>query len=173
MYSVCINAQTRLDYLRSMEIFIADIPDEGLIREGELPVSIFDLAEDDPIRPSGPVQFHAEIFLVDDVVTFSGWLRGKFELQCSTCLEYVDYEADFSDWCSDLDLEEGQQSFEIGEVVREDFLLELPSYPRCDEIVEDRTCPKAELIEQYESDPSSEPGEDADRDIWGALDKWQ
>ena len=79
MYSVCINAQTRLDYLRSMEIFIADIPDEGLIREGELPVSIFDLAEDDYIHLRG---LNEHVVIHGIVISFEFplliWLNLKF-----------------------------------------------------------------------------------------------
>ena len=150
-----------------MEILISEIPEEGLVREGVFPESIFDLSPDDVIRPLGPVQYHAEIFALDGVITFSGWLRGEFSLQCSTCLEEIKYFADFDNWCSDLEVEEGQESIDLREVVREDFLLELPSYARCDEILPDRVCPKADLVEQQSS-----PDESTSDDAWKALDDW-
>lgn len=153
-----------------MEIFLNEIPEEGLHRAGEFPVSLFDLAPDDPIRPVSAVDYDVEMHRFEDVVTFHGSLKGKFQLQCSVCLEYVDFEADFQNWSSDLDLEEGQRSFDLAQVIREDFLLELPASPRCDELVAGRICPKAEEIERVH-EQAEENEEEGDRpDPWSALD---
>jgi uncharacterized metal-binding protein YceD (DUF177 family) len=154
-----------------MEIFLNEIPEEGLLRSGELPASIFDLSESDSIRPTGPVRYEVEMHRFDDVVTFHGRLIGDFQLQCATCLEFVDYHADFSEWNSDLDLEEGQQSFDLAQVIREDFLLDLPASPRCDEIIEGRVCPKAKTVEEALHDPDGEPpSSEGSADAWSALD---
>lgn len=155
-----------------MEIIIADIPAEGLRREGALPPSIFDLPEGDPIRPVGNVIYEANIYSLDGVIAFSGRLRGSFQLQCGTCLEYVDFEADFPAWDSDLELEEGQAVFDLAEVIREDFLLDLPPNPRCNELVEGRTCPKAHLLVKNQVPVDEDPGiERPASDIWSALDE--
>ncbi|MEX2577878.1 MAG: hypothetical protein WD342_02375 [Verrucomicrobiales bacterium] len=151
-----------------MEILISEIPEEGLHREGEFPASIFDLGPDDPIQPAGPVHYVADIFAFDDIVTLHGSLRGTFRLQCGVCLEYFDYEADYPKWATELDLEEGQTSFDLQDLVREDFLLELPTNPRCDELLEDRACPKAHL---FQPDDDESPPDEGDRpNVWGALD---
>ena len=155
-----------------MEIFLADIPEEGLHEEGEFPASIFDLDPKDSIRPTGPVRYIADIFKFDDGVAFTGSLHGTFQLQCGTCLEYFDYEADFPNWASDLDLEEDQDSFDLKEIIREDFLLELPSHPRCDELVDDHECPKAMLLSESDDDPE-ELADEQGPDAWGALDSWK
>lgn len=156
-----------------MEIHLDEIPDEGLHRTGELPESIFGLDPNDSIRPSGPIHYDARIFRFDDGVAFTGRLHGRFQLQCGTCLEYFDYEADFPDWSSDLDLEPGQTSFDLAEIIREDFLLGLPASPQCDELLEDRVCPRAKFLEQAEAEREEE-GEagDGDSDRWKALDDW-
>ena len=44
-----------------MEIFISEIPEEGLTREGTLPPSIFDLSPNDSIRPTGAVTYKANM----------------------------------------------------------------------------------------------------------------
>ena len=156
-----------------MEVFLSDIPEEGLHLEGELPPSIFDLPGDDPIRPAGPVHYEATIFAFEEVITVHGRLSGPFELQCGACLEYFPYQADFADWTSEVDREPDQETFDLETLVREDFLLNLPSHPRCDEFVEGRVCPKADLVEEF-SEETSEADPDAPRpNVWDALDDWK
>ncbi len=153
-----------------MEILLADILEDGLHIDGAFPKTIFDLNEDDSIRPLGDVFYDADIFKFEDAVVFSGRLHGKFQLQCARCLEYFDYDADFK-WSSDIDLEKRQYSFDLAEVVREDFLLELPSSPMCDEMVEGKVCEKVEIIDHLvASDESEDEGSGDGRDVWGALD---
>lgn len=141
---------------------------EGLHRSGEFPASIFELAPDDSIRPVGKVSYDVTMYAFDDLIAFSGRLQGPFRVQCSACLDYFDYQADFEDWNSDLDLDEGQQSFDLKEIIREDFLLNLPSYARCEELVENQVCPKAEDIAAIEDAP--DPPQESGTDIWSALD---
>lgn len=164
-----------------MEILISEIPEDGLHIEGDFPDSIFDLDPDDSIQPAGRVRYRTEIYHHDGVVMFSGLLAGPFRLQCGTCLEFFDYEAEFEDWTSELDLEPGQRSFDFREVVREDFLLALPSHPRCDEFAEDRVCPRADYLtddpgvdgEDFASpEADEEDGEnEGGSDVWNALDQ--
>jgi uncharacterized metal-binding protein YceD (DUF177 family) len=80
-----------------------------------------------------------------------------------------DYDADFPHWSSEVDLEPGQRSFDLQDVIREDFLLELPANPRCDEGTEDRICPKAHLISDTEPEEEEMP-EPEGPNVWGALD---
>ncbi|MCB1202629.1 MAG: hypothetical protein KDN18_00100 [Verrucomicrobiae bacterium] len=156
-----------------MDVFLSEIPEEGLHLEGEFPPAIFELATEDPIRPAGPVHYEATIFAFEEVITVHGRLSGPFELQCGACLEYFPYEADFPHWSSELDREPDQESFDLETLVREDFLLNLPSHPRCDEYVEGRVCPKADLVEEF-SDEADAPDPDSPRpNVWGALDEWK
>ncbi len=152
-----------------MEIIISDIPVEGLHLEGELAASIFDLDPSDSIRPGGKIQYRVDIYSFDEAIVFSGKLSGPFKLQCGVCLEFFDYEAVFPKWNSELDLEERQRIFDLEEVIREDFLLRLPTTPRCDIEGDREKCPKADIY----SDDNQEPLEDEEPpgdEIWGALD---
>lgn len=155
-----------------MEVHLSDIPEEGLHLEGELPASIFELSATDPIRPMGPVRYEADIHAFDEAIVLHGRLAGSFQLQCGTCLEYFPYEADFPQWTSELDREAGQESFDLAVLVREDFLLSLPSHPRCDEYVEGRICPRAHLFEAEAEDETS-GDEGGGPGVWGALDDWK
>lgn len=154
-----------------MVIQLTEIPEEGLHRQGVLPDSIFELSSEDCIRPDGEILYDVTIYLFDGVVTFAGSLQSRFQLQCNTCNEYLPFDANFSSWSSELDLEDGQSSFDLVKVIREDFLLDLPSHSRCDEWIEDRSCPKAHFVveEQKPLEEEAQPGDQSD--AWGALDQ--
>ncbi len=153
-----------------MHIFFSEIPDEGLYREGEFPPSIFDLAPDDPIRATERVHYKATIYLTEEAILLHGQLHGRFQLQCGTCLEYFDYEADFPDWSTDLDRLPEEDSFDLRELIREEFLLLLPAHVYCEDFLPDRICPGAALMEQLadESDLPEPPQENGG--TWGALE---
>jgi len=153
-----------------MEIFISDIPDEGLHLEGEFPAAIFDLPPDDLIRPMGPVRYSADIYAFDEVIVLNGWLRGPFQLQCATCLEFFDFDADFPDWSSEVDLEPGQKIINLKDIIREDFLLGLPPNPRCDDYDAGRVCPKAHFVADPEEVDEIGPPESEGPNVWGVLD---
>lgn len=157
-----------------MEVYLSDIPEEGLHLEGELPASIFELSPSDPIHPLGAVRYEADIYAFDEVIALHGRLAGSFELQCGTCLEYFPYEADFPGWTSELDREPGQESFDLATLVREDFLLNLPTHPRCDDYDENRVCPRAHLFDADAEEVAEAPDEtETGHSAWGALDDWK
>lgn len=153
-----------------MEILISDILEDGLTREGTLPSSIFDLSPNDSIQPTGAVIYKANIFHFDGVVTFDGHLSGEFQLECATCLEYFPYKANFPKWSSDLELEDGQVSFDLAKIIREDFLLDLPASPRCDELVEGLICPKARYVVKIQEPLEGESASDRSENAWDVLD---
>ena len=153
-----------------MEVFISDIPDEGLHLEGEFPAAIFDLPAGDSIQPMGPVQYSADLYSFEEVVVLTGSLRGTFQLQCGTCLEFFDFDADFPAWSSEVDLEPGQRTIDLKEIVREDFLLGLPPNPRCDDQNDDHVCPKGHFVTLVEDIDEEEPLEAGGADMWSALD---
>ncbi len=152
-----------------MEVLFSEIPVEGLHLDGELPASIFELSATDPIRPMGPVHYSADIYAFEEVIALHGRLAGPFQLQCGACLEYFPYQADFPQWTSELDREPGEDRFDLARLVREDFLLNLPAHPRCDEFVEGRVCPRAHLFEEEDEDLPVEE-EDSGSHVWDALD---
>jgi len=159
-----------------MEIFFSDIPEEGLPIAGKLLPEFFGLSPEDSIRLLSAVDYKLTLYAFDEVVVLTGAVSADFELQCVTCLEFFAHEARFPSWNSEFDIEEGQVKFDPRESLRDEVLLAVPSVPHCDELLEDRVCPKVELLEQFERDdtePIEEPPsqEDGGDDVWGALDK--
>ncbi len=153
-----------------MEIIISDIPVEGLHLEGTLADSIFNLEPTDSIRPCGKIQYQVDIYSFDEAIVFSGKLGAPFQLQCGVCLEFFDYQADFADWKSELDLEDRQRVFNLEEIIREDFLLQLPTVPRCDKEGGREECPKSSILGDEDQEPLIDTGPPPDQ-IWGALDE--
>ncbi|MEO0415987.1 MAG: hypothetical protein AAF226_13655, partial [Verrucomicrobiota bacterium] len=117
-----------------VEIFLSDIPDEGLRESGQFTKDIFQLDPSDSVRALPGVTYDLTIYYMDDVVVFSGSMKAEFEIQCGTCMDYFPFTADLSSFQSELDIEEDQRSFDLQQVIREDLLLTLPSAPFCEEI---------------------------------------
>ena len=167
----CYLVQRFLLGFSQMEIIISDIPIEGLHLSGKFSDSIFDLDPKDSIRCDGDVHYSVDIYSFDEAVVFSGKLQGPFELQCGICLEFFPYQANFPNWNSELELEEGQRTFHLQEIIREDFLLHLPTHPRCDEDGARKVCPKADFVlDEEEQEPLEESVPPMD-DVWNELDK--
>ncbi len=158
-----------------MEIFFSDIPEEGLAISGIIDPKFFGLPEDDCVRITGDIQYDLTLYAFNqEVVVFSGQISGPMELQCVTCLEFVPYFANFPNWQSEYDVEEGQTSFDPRESIRDDILLALPSTPHCYEFLEDRQCPKLNLLAKFEHDNKPleiEIAPAAGDSVWGALDQ--
>ncbi|MDF1754929.1 MAG: hypothetical protein P1U89_19230 [Verrucomicrobiales bacterium] len=156
-----------------MEIFFSDIPEEGLALSGKLAPDFFNLTGDDSIKIAGDVEYDLTLYSFDEVVVFSGHVAAPVELQCVTCLDFFPYLADFPSWQSEYDIEEKEVKFDPRESLRDEILLSLPPNPHCDEMLDDRVCPKAELFSEFEHDEDAEEIEAPPEgdDVWGALDQ--
>lgn len=157
-----------------MEIFFSDIPEEGLPISGKLKPTYFNLSDDDSIRITGEVTYELTIYAFEEVIVLSGYVEGACDLQCVTCLDYFSYDAIFDQWNSEVDIEDGEVKFDPRESLRDEILLALPTVPHCDELMDNRKCPKVSLLEKFEHDeqpfePEASPEEK--EDIWGALDQ--
>ncbi|UCD34663.1 MAG: DUF177 domain-containing protein [Nitrospiraceae bacterium] len=127
-----------------MLLNIADIPDEGLEQELDIPVVPGENVG------SGTARVRIKVFRTGKKVLVQGSLRVSLSLRCSRCLQEFSYPvaADFSDEYSPAEEfeSEGEQELTAGEmdlsyyrneelnlsdVVREQVLLSLPMKPLC------------------------------------------
>lgn len=157
-----------------MEIYFSEIPSEGLAISGKLSRSFFGLREDDSIRVAGDIHYDLTLYAFRDAVVMEGSVSGPFELQCGTCLEFFRYDLDIPDWESEMEIEEGQSSFDPRESLRDEILLALPAAPHCADWT-GKECPRAELLARFEHDgiPLEDNPADAraGNDPWSALDQ--
>jgi uncharacterized protein len=150
-------------------IDLRTLPGEGKHIAGSQPPSIFQLAADDPLRPASPVTYdlHAVRDGADLIVT--GSVAATFNLECGRCLERFDLHVDLPDFHTAVPIEK-ETTIDLTEVLREDILLALPSFPRCEHgNVEPRECPARGKFEPAEETNADEPPVQ-DREIWKALD---
>ncbi|MEM9481645.1 MAG: DUF177 domain-containing protein [Verrucomicrobiota bacterium] len=147
-----------------------EIPEEGVRVQGEIHGDIFEIDPKDA-RPAGPVRYEGHLSLVSDSVLFMGSLSADFEADCVRCLEGFTHRVSLDGHALQADLAEGA-TINLTESIREDILLALPAYPRCEEGLTPMDCPAEG---KFPSTSNYRPIDDAERtrsgDVWGELDK--
>ena len=153
----------------SLDLFT--LPEEGKNFSGALPPEIFDLPAHDP-QPVGPLSYDLHVQRFGSELLLSGSLSVPFELTCVRTLH---------PFVKTLRVEPANIAVEIEQegvvdatdALREEVLLEIPDYPRCDEADEPMHC---EIDSRYLA--VDKPAEDtvetrpraAGDDRWSALD---
>lgn len=151
-----------------------EIPEDGLHLEGEAPEDIFALEESN-VRAVPPLRYRLFARVDDGLLIVTGTLECDFELVCGRCLERFRHRVSIPDFAAEFPVK-NEPVFDLTEPIREDILLALPGYPRCDASSTDpRTCPAAGLFEGP-SDGDQSPADAGDASpsrgsVWDALDK--
>lgn len=150
---------------------LVEIPEEGLRFQGDTDTDIFAFSPTEKeVKTAGPVSY--DLFLSDvgsDLILAQGTLLGRFSLRCVVCLEWFPYVLRVENYAAEFDLPE-DGVLDLTERLREDLLLELPSYPHCDRDGDDpkRICPLAAHV-SAEKEP--EEGDSKGSSAWDALDE--
>lgn len=150
-----------------MKIHLNQIPAEGLHLEGEEDCAISELAVQD-IRCVGPTRYSLDVGVSDGALWANGTISQSVELRCVACLEKFEHEVRVSAFALHAQLH-GPEMVDITPFMREDVLLNLPSYPRCDR-EGGRVCKGAKLA-GGDSSAEAEVIADKREHDWGALDK--
>lgn len=156
---------------------IRTIPENGSIPlQGNLEEDICNLPEDDPAQPVSPLTYKVEASLVLDNLLLRGDFAITFKLHCIRCLSPFDHRVLLADHALLAPIESGS-SIDLTDALREDIILALPSFPRCDQGSSDvsketRKCPAAGNFETEDVFAPLDPEQEKDggSDTWGALD---
>ena len=156
--------------MNPFHIELRPLPAEGRHVAGTLPPAFFDLAPGDSVQAASPLAYDLRILREGDSLHVSGSLEAGFSLQCGRCLERFPHRVRLENFEEEAPLE-NESTTDLTELVREDILLALPSYPRCEDgNVEQRECPAEGKFERDDTpDADGLPG--AERGIWNALDQ--
>jgi uncharacterized metal-binding protein YceD (DUF177 family) len=148
-----------------MKIHLRQIPAEGLRVEGEEECPIPELAAEG-IVCAGPLRYALDVGLSEGALWENGSLAQPVEVECVACLEKFVHVIEVRDFALHTELG-GPETVDLTPFMREDILLNLPSYPRCDR-EGGRICPAADTIK-----PATEPTEGlaVPPPDWSALDK--
>ena len=146
-----------------MKVHLRQIPAEGLHLEGEEECPLQDLAPEDAVC-AGPLQYSLSVGISEGALWASGSLAQPVQLRCVSCLESFDYTIEVPEFALHMDTG-GPELVDFGPQVREDLLLNLPAYPRCDR-EGGLVCPAAQTLQQHTADAP-----EARKPDWSALDK--
>ena len=149
-----------------MKVHLRQIPAEGLHLEGEEDCPITDL-EKEEIVCAGPLRYSIEVGISEGALWASGTLAQPVELQCVSCLEKFVHTIEVPEFAVHMDVG-GPELVDLSPAAREDILLNLPAYPRCDR-EGGRVCPTPHL--QREAEAGGEDVELRRKSTWSALDK--
>lgn len=123
-----------------MKVNLLHVPPEGLHIEGEEDRDILELPADDPIQPVSPVHYSLDIGQNAEGVWATGEVGVDVRVECVRCLEPFVYPVQVDDIALQIE-RPATETVDLTPQLREDILLALPAYPRCDWSGE-RTCPR-------------------------------
>ena len=156
--------------MSALSIELRHLPEEGLHREGKLPVAVLELSPDDPVRPISPVIYSLDIQKDEDELVAIGTVSADFELECGRCCQRFPFRLEIPDFVLEVPIE-NEAMIDLTEPLREDILLSLPSYPRCEDgNITPRKCP-AEGNFELDNTPSVEAPPPSKAGTWDALDQ--
>lgn len=150
---------------------------ETLDLEGEIDASVFHLPGK-TAAASSPLRYSLQATHADGVVVVNGSIRAGFSLECVRCCTHFPHEVVLDPYLADIELE-NSPVIDLTDRLREDILLALPAYPRCDQGSEPRTCPVGDRYSLPPADSLKDvdgPAEDPDpgrSGQWGALESWK
>jgi uncharacterized protein len=146
------------------------IPSEGYVIEGQLPASFFDLDPSDSAQAISPLEYSLTITRDEDDLIFYGDVAATFELECGRCAEKYQTRISLSPYGQNIEIE-NQEPIDLTTILREDTLLALPTYPRCEQgNLSPRECP-AEGRFSHEQEDLPNEASPADSQTWEALDQ--
>ena len=146
-----------------MKVHLRQIPADGLHLEGEEDCPFPEL-EKDGVVCAGPLQYSLDLGISEGALWANGSLTQPVELACVSCLERFVHTIRVPQFALHTELT-GPETIDLTPFVREDILLNLPAYPRCDR-EGGRVCPAP----HQKAEPEEEVPE-ARKPDWSALDK--
>ena len=146
-----------------MKLHLRQVRADGLHLEGEEECPIPEL-EKDGIVCAGPLRYSLDLGISEGALWANGSLEQVVELACVSCLERFMHTIRVPQFALHTELA-GPETIDLTPFIREDILLHLPAYPRCDR-EGDRVCPAPHRAAESEPDRT-----EARKPDWSALDK--
>lgn len=156
------------------KIPVGEIGAEGKQFAGTLEEDIFSLPEDAP-QVAEPLVYDLQVSRHADLLLATGSLQTAFSLECVRCLKRFPYRVELRGHTVEVELDSAE-FIDLTEAIREDILLSLPVYPRCeDSSLGALVCdPTVKIYSADDPQTDAEAGarpEAPDRqNVWGALD---
>ena len=141
---------------------------------GTLPESFFLLEPQDDVQVSGPLRYDLHVAKDEEDFCVSGELEAAFSLVCGRCAERFPQKVHLRDYFTEVEENKENSIIDLTDAIREDILLSLPSYPRCENgNVQPRECPAAGQFQSKSVDDEPDEAPSQDLAVWEALDQLQ
>ena len=150
-----------------MKIDFHTIPAEGTLLEGEEDASFLN-SEDGAVLVASPLRYHLQAALQEGEIYLDGWIEADLDLRCDRCLEAFQKTIRLEPYQLAENLENLGPA-DLTNRIRDDILLDLPGYPKCEDADNPRECPTiATVAPDSEFKPIDAPK--TDKTAWEALD---
>ncbi len=146
-----------------MKIHLAQIPPEGIDLSGDTPAAIL---EADEFQAAGPITWRIHALFREHDLLVRGGLSVTGRLRCVRCLEPLPLTVEVPDFTAFVAKPEGE-CVDLTEQVREEMLLALPAYAKCD-LGADGKCP---VTGETHRTPDSGDASPPLGGRWSALDR--
>lgn len=151
-------------------IDLRNLPEEGKDIAGTEPTSFFGLQPQDAVQAVLPLKYELHLAKDGADIVVTGRLDATFRLECGRCLQSFDHRLLVEDYVAEIPIE-SKGTINLTDTIREDTLLALPSYPRCEGgNVRSRKCPAEGKFEPAPETVAAET-ENAGRGAWDALNQ--
>lgn len=151
-------------------ISTVDFPEEGRRLRGELDGALFDI-DSDALRSTGPLSYELDVQLYETELLVQGRVSAPFSLRCDRCLAYFDYTVELPQMALSYDMK-GKAEQDITEDLREELILALPAYPKCE--LAGQECEINDTFGDFRLDKDPQTGVDSatpsGKSVWDALD---
>lgn len=151
---------------------LEEFPEEGLVLQGEADGAIFDI-DNTGARSVSPLEFDLEAKLYDTELLVTGCVYATFCMRCDRCLEEFEYEVAIEDLALSYDTK-GKFEIDLTQDLREEVLLELPGYPKCE--ISGLKCKINDTFGDFRLDKDPQSGVEcpapSGQSVWDALDQF-
>ncbi len=155
---------------RPFFIDLRSLPDGGKDISGQEIPAFFALDPKDSIQAVSPLKYDLHVERDGKELLISGSLDATFSLECGACMERFDYRVELPDYASEVEIAK-DDTINLTDTIREDTLLALPSYPRCEAgNVQPRQCPAEGRFEPV-LETAPDESQTAGPGVWEALNK--
>lgn len=155
---------------RPFHIDLRSLPEGGKDISGTESAAFFEMPDGDTAQATGPLKYDLHLERDDGEIVVTGRLEAVFSLECGRCLERFEHRLVIEDYETEMPIEE-EGTINLTDSIREDTLLALPSYPRCEDgNVHPRQCPAEGKFESAPETVAVEP-ENSGRGVWDALNQ--
>lgn len=151
---------------------LEEFPEDGLSLTGEADGALFGI-DNTGAKSISPLGYELEARLYDTELLVTGSVYATFSLRCDRCLQEFDYEVAIDDLALSYDTK-GKFEIDLTQYLREEVLLELPGYPKCE--FSGLKCKINDIIGDFRLDKDPQSGVESSapsgQSVWDALDQF-